>query len=114
MKVGQMASITKDVLPKKLVMPSPRFKAPPMSFDIIAQQIESELGAHHFVSFRASRKALRKRIHWSGSSRNNRRWPRSCRPGQYSWRRWCGRFRLAPPQVHDFGKWSNQGFEERL
>ena len=53
MKVGQMASITKDVLPKEIgdALSALQKEAPPMSFDIIAQQIESELGAHPFHLF---------------------------------------------------------------
>jgi len=53
MKVGQMASITKDVLPKEIgdALSALQKEAPPMSFDIISQQIEAELGAHPFHLF---------------------------------------------------------------
>ncbi len=47
MKVGQMASMIGDILPKELTqkLMSLQNEAPPMSFDVIAKQIEKELGA---------------------------------------------------------------------
>ena len=53
MKVGQMASITKDVLPKEIgeALSALQKEAPPMSFEVISQQIERELGAHPFHLF---------------------------------------------------------------
>ncbi len=47
MKVGQMASIATDVLPRELAEPLKALQkqAPPMAFEVIAEQIESELGA---------------------------------------------------------------------
>ena len=59
MKVGQMASITKDVLPKEIgdALSALQKEAPPMSFDIIAQQIERELELTHSISFHVSKKS---------------------------------------------------------
>ena len=47
MKVGQMASIAKDVLPKELAdaLDSLHHEAPPMAYSVIAEQITKELGA---------------------------------------------------------------------
>jgi predicted unusual protein kinase regulating ubiquinone biosynthesis (AarF/ABC1/UbiB family) len=47
MKVGQMASVARDVLPRELAeaLSSLQREAPPMPFDVIAEQVESELGA---------------------------------------------------------------------
>lgn len=47
MKIGQMASIGSDVLPKELsdALAKLQKEAPPMSYDVIAGQIEAELGA---------------------------------------------------------------------
>lgn len=47
MKVGQMASIAGDLLPKELAdaLGALQREAPPMDFEVIAEQIESELGA---------------------------------------------------------------------
>jgi predicted unusual protein kinase regulating ubiquinone biosynthesis (AarF/ABC1/UbiB family) len=47
MKVGQMASIASDVLPHEISRALSRLQreAPPMSFSVIAEQIEAELGA---------------------------------------------------------------------
>ncbi len=47
MKVGQMASIASDILPRELAEPLKALQkqAPPMAFEVIAEQIESELGA---------------------------------------------------------------------
>lgn len=47
MKVGQMASIAQDVLPKEIAdaLGKLQREAPPMDFDVIRAQIESELGA---------------------------------------------------------------------
>lgn len=47
MKIGQMASVVGDVLPKELAEPLKALQreAPPMAFSGIAQQIERELGA---------------------------------------------------------------------
>lgn len=46
MKVGQMASIARDVLPRELADALAQLQrgAPPMGYDVIAQQIEAELG----------------------------------------------------------------------
>ncbi len=48
MKVGQMASIAKDVLPTELAeaLQSLQREAPPMDYEVIAEQIEKEFGAH--------------------------------------------------------------------
>ena len=53
MKVGQMASIAKDVLPKELAhaLTSLQREAPPMDYEVIAEQIEAELGAPPEVLF---------------------------------------------------------------
>ncbi len=47
MKVGQMASIAKDILPQELTdaLRGLQKEAPPMPFEVIAEQIEKELGA---------------------------------------------------------------------
>jgi predicted unusual protein kinase regulating ubiquinone biosynthesis (AarF/ABC1/UbiB family) len=47
MKVGQMASMASDLFPKEVVdaLKTLQNEAPPVSFDVIAEQIESELGA---------------------------------------------------------------------
>lgn len=47
MKVGQMASIAADVLPREIAEPlrALQREAPPMAFEVIAEQIERELGA---------------------------------------------------------------------
>ena len=47
MKVGQMASISGDMLPKEFAAPlaALRKDAPPIPFKVIARQVESELGA---------------------------------------------------------------------
>lgn len=47
MKVGQMASIAGDLLPKELAdaLGALQREAPPMDFEVIAEQIEKELGA---------------------------------------------------------------------
>jgi predicted unusual protein kinase regulating ubiquinone biosynthesis (AarF/ABC1/UbiB family) len=54
MKVGQMASIAQDVLPKELsdALGKLQREAPPMDFEIIAAQIERELGAPPDVLFK--------------------------------------------------------------
>lgn len=46
MKVGQMASIAGDILPKEITgaLATLQRDAPPMSFDVIAGQVEAELG----------------------------------------------------------------------
>lgn len=48
MKVGQMASMINDILPKELVqhLSSLQNEAPPMDFSVIVEQIEKELGDH--------------------------------------------------------------------
>lgn len=48
MKVGQMASMINDVLPKELVqhLSTLQNEAPPMEFEVIADQIQKELGGH--------------------------------------------------------------------
>jgi predicted unusual protein kinase regulating ubiquinone biosynthesis (AarF/ABC1/UbiB family) len=56
MKIGQMASVAQDLLPRELAqqLSSLQKDSPPMSFDVIAAQIERELGAHPqrlFASF---------------------------------------------------------------
>ena len=47
MKVGQMASIAADVLPKEVVdaLQGLQKEAPPMAYSVIAEQIEAELGS---------------------------------------------------------------------
>ena len=47
MKVGQMASIASDVLPRELsdALGKLQKEAPPMAYEVIAEQIESELGS---------------------------------------------------------------------
>lgn len=47
MKVGQMASIAGDILPREIADPlrALQRKAPPMEFSVIAEQIERELGS---------------------------------------------------------------------
>ncbi|MBW2278221.1 MAG: AarF/ABC1/UbiB kinase family protein [Deltaproteobacteria bacterium] len=47
MKMGQMASLSTDILPKEIAEPlaALRKDAPPVSFDVIASQIETELGS---------------------------------------------------------------------
>jgi predicted unusual protein kinase regulating ubiquinone biosynthesis (AarF/ABC1/UbiB family) len=46
MKVGQMASIARDVLPREIAdaLATLQREAPPMPYDVIAEQIERELG----------------------------------------------------------------------
>ncbi len=46
MKVGQMASIARDILPRELAeaLASLQREAPPMPYDVIADQVERELG----------------------------------------------------------------------
>lgn len=48
MKVGQMASMASELFPTEVTeaLKSLQKEAPPVSFDVIAAQIESELGAH--------------------------------------------------------------------
>ncbi|MCB9750227.1 MAG: AarF/ABC1/UbiB kinase family protein [Myxococcales bacterium] len=47
MKVGQMASIASDILPRELAEPLKALQkeAPPMAYEVIAEQVEAELGA---------------------------------------------------------------------
>lgn len=47
MKVGQLASMAKDILPSEVTtaLTSLQSEAPPMDFEVIRQQIESELGS---------------------------------------------------------------------
>ena len=47
MKMGQMASVAKDILPKELAdaLTQLQKEAPPMSYDVIAEQIEREFSA---------------------------------------------------------------------
>lgn len=54
MKVGQMASIAQDVLPKELsdALGKLQREAPPMEYELIAEQIERELGAAPDVLFK--------------------------------------------------------------
>jgi predicted unusual protein kinase regulating ubiquinone biosynthesis (AarF/ABC1/UbiB family) len=53
MKVGQMASIAHDVLPKELseALGKLQREAPPMDYEVIAEQVERELGAAPDVLF---------------------------------------------------------------
>ncbi len=53
MKVGQMASVAQDVLPKELssALKTLQNEAPPMPYEVIAEQIEKELGAPPDVLF---------------------------------------------------------------
>jgi predicted unusual protein kinase regulating ubiquinone biosynthesis (AarF/ABC1/UbiB family) len=53
MKIGQMASIGSDILPKELsdALTKLQKDSPPMSFDVIAGQIERELGSHPSLLF---------------------------------------------------------------
>ncbi len=53
MKVGQMASAAKDLLPPEVAeaMSSLQKDAPPMDYEVIAEQIESELGAAPEILF---------------------------------------------------------------
>ncbi len=53
MKVGQMASVAGDVLPRELAtaLKSLQKEAPPMPYEVIAAQIEAELGAPPEVLF---------------------------------------------------------------
>jgi predicted unusual protein kinase regulating ubiquinone biosynthesis (AarF/ABC1/UbiB family) len=54
MKVGQMASIAEDVLPKEIAEALGKLQreAPPMPFEVIAEQIERELGGPPTSLFR--------------------------------------------------------------
>jgi predicted unusual protein kinase regulating ubiquinone biosynthesis (AarF/ABC1/UbiB family) len=54
MKVGQMASIAHDVLPKELseALGKLQREAPPMEYELIAEQVERELGAAPDVLFK--------------------------------------------------------------
>ncbi|MBC8073260.1 MAG: AarF/ABC1/UbiB kinase family protein [Deltaproteobacteria bacterium] len=47
MKVGQMASIARDILPKEMAeaLGSLQREAPPMPYEVIAEQVERELGS---------------------------------------------------------------------
>lgn len=53
MKIGQMASVAKDVLPPEMAdaLTSLQKDSPPMPFEVIAEQIERELGAHPSMLF---------------------------------------------------------------
>jgi predicted unusual protein kinase regulating ubiquinone biosynthesis (AarF/ABC1/UbiB family) len=53
MKVGQMASAASDLLPPEVAaaLTSLQREAPPMEFEVIAAQIERELGAHPAMLF---------------------------------------------------------------
>ncbi|MEM6289991.1 MAG: AarF/ABC1/UbiB kinase family protein [Myxococcota bacterium] len=55
MKVGQMASVAADVLPKEVqdALTSLQREAPPMPYDVIAEQIESEFSALPETLFRS-------------------------------------------------------------
>ncbi len=55
MKVGQMASAAKELLPPEVAeaMASLQKDAPPMDYEVIAEQIEAELGAAPEVLFRS-------------------------------------------------------------
>lgn len=54
MKVGQMATLAQDILPKELAsaLTSLQKEAPPMAYSVIAEQIEAELGAPPEALFR--------------------------------------------------------------
>lgn len=54
MKVGQMASIARDILPREIAeaLGSLQREAPPMPYEVIAEQIERELGSPPQVLFR--------------------------------------------------------------
>ena len=53
MKIGQMASVASDILPKELsgALKSLQKEAPPMPYEVIAEQIEREFGAPPEVLF---------------------------------------------------------------
>jgi len=53
MKVGQMASIAGDLLPKEMsdALAALQREAPPMDFEVIAEQIEKELGSPPMLLF---------------------------------------------------------------
>jgi len=55
MKMGQMASLSTDLLPREIAEPlaALRKDAPPVPFDVIADQIEAELGAPPEALFRS-------------------------------------------------------------
>ncbi|MFO0636951.1 MAG: AarF/UbiB family protein [Nannocystaceae bacterium] len=54
MKVGQMASIAKDILPRELAeaLATLQREAPPMPYEVIEEQIERELGSSPATLFR--------------------------------------------------------------
>lgn len=54
MKVGQMASMAADILPKELAAPLRQLQrqAPPMAYEVIAEQVKAELGAPPEALFR--------------------------------------------------------------
>lgn len=58
MKVGQMASAASDLLPKEMTESLKKLQreAPPMSYEVIAQQIEDELGQPPEMLFRSFEK----------------------------------------------------------
>jgi predicted unusual protein kinase regulating ubiquinone biosynthesis (AarF/ABC1/UbiB family) len=53
MKVGQMASLAADILPPEIANALARLQkqAPPMAFEVIAEQIKTEFGKSHDVLF---------------------------------------------------------------
>lgn len=53
MKVGQMASVAADILPPEIAsaLSSLQKKAPPMAFEVIAEQIKTEFGKSHDLLF---------------------------------------------------------------
>ncbi len=53
MKVGQMASVAADILPPEISSALSRLQkqAPPMAFEVIAEQIKAEFGKSHDVLF---------------------------------------------------------------
>jgi predicted unusual protein kinase regulating ubiquinone biosynthesis (AarF/ABC1/UbiB family) len=55
MKVGQMASIASDILPREIAEPlrALQREAPPMAFSVIAEQIERELGSPPELLFKS-------------------------------------------------------------
>jgi predicted unusual protein kinase regulating ubiquinone biosynthesis (AarF/ABC1/UbiB family) len=54
MKVGQMASIARDILPREIAeaLGTLQREAPPMPFEVIAEQIEKELGSSPHTLYR--------------------------------------------------------------
>ena len=55
MKLGQMASLSTDLLPREIAEPLARLRndAPPVPYEVIAKQVEAELGAPPEALFRS-------------------------------------------------------------